>query len=179
MVGTLPLGPDGKLVAAALAADEQAFDALVGPLIEPGYKLALIMLRDKEEAWDTLQEACLTAWRKLSQLRAETSMRPWFLAIVANQCRTVRRSRWWSTVRLAAIIGERERARQDVESELDLDRELRKLPMRQRAAVFLFFYLDLPLSEVARILKISPKAAKSLVHRAVVNLRLNMLEVTQ
>jgi RNA polymerase sigma-70 factor (ECF subfamily) len=175
----LPLGSDGNLVAAALAGNESAFDALVGPLIEPGYKLAVIMLRDKEEARDTLQEACLTAWRKLSQLRAETSMRPWFLAIVANECRTVRRARWWSTLKLAAISGERERARQDVESELDLDRQLRKLPMRQRAAIFLFFYLDLPLTEVARILKISSKAAKSLVHRAVVNLRLNMVEVTE
>jgi DNA-directed RNA polymerase specialized sigma24 family protein len=66
-----------------------------------------------------------------------------------------------------------------VESELDLDRELRTLPRRQRAGLFLFFYLDLPLSDVARILNISPQAAKSLVHRAVVQLRLNLAEVAQ
>jgi DNA-directed RNA polymerase specialized sigma24 family protein len=44
-------------------------------------------------------------------------------------------------------------------------------------ALFLFFYEDLPLADVAKILNVSPKAAKSLVHRAVVKLRLNMVEV--
>jgi DNA-directed RNA polymerase specialized sigma24 family protein len=45
--------------------------------------------------------------------------------------------------------------------------------------LFLFFYLDLPLAEVARILKISPQAAKSRVHRGVTKLRLGMVEVVE
>lgn len=64
-----------------------------------------------------------------------------------------------------------------LDSNLDLDRELAKLAPTDRAALFLSFYLDLPLSEVGRILKISPQAAKSRVHRAVVKLRLSMVEV--
>ncbi|MDQ6720125.1 MAG: sigma-70 family RNA polymerase sigma factor [Candidatus Dormibacteraeota bacterium] len=176
MVGTAPSAPDTDLVSAAIAGDEAAFDALVGPLVETGFKLAAVMLRDSEEAQDAVQEACLTAWRKLSQLRDEAQLRSWFLSIVANRCRTVRRARWWSMVRLPAVRGEQEVIRGDVESELDLDRELRRLPRRQREALFLFFYLDLPLADVARILNISPQAAKSLVHRAVVKLRLNMVE---
>jgi RNA polymerase sigma factor (sigma-70 family) len=60
---------------------------------------------------------------------------------------------------------------------LDLNRELAKLPANDRGALFLFFYLDLPLREVARVLKISPQAAKSRVHRALNKLRLGMVEV--
>jgi RNA polymerase sigma-70 factor (ECF subfamily) len=179
MVDTVPGASNADLVSAAIAGDEAAFDALLGPLIETGFKLAAVMLRDGDEAHDALQEACFTAWRKLFQLREEAQLRPWFLSIVANQCRTVRRTRWWSMVRLPAIRREEELSRDDVESELDLDRELRRLPRRQRAALFLYFYLDLPLGEVARILNISPQAAKSLVHRAVVKLRLNMVEVAE
>ena len=174
-----PGASNAELVSAALAGDEVAFDALVGPHLESGFKLAAVMLRDGEEARDALQEACFTAWRKLFQLRKEAQLRPWFLSIVANQCRTVRRTRWWSIVRLPEVGREEEVSRADVESELDLDRELRTLPRRQRAALFLFFYLDLPLGDVARILNISPQAAKSLVHRAVVKLRLNLVEVAQ
>ena len=176
MVGIVPSGPDRNLVSAAVAGEEAAFDALVGPHIESGFKLAAVMLRDGEEAQDAVQEACFTAWRKLSQLRDEAQLRPWFLSIVANRCRTVRRARWWSMVRLPVVRGEQELSRDDLESELDLDRELRRLPRRQREALFLSFYLDLPLADVARILNISPQAAKSLVHRAVVKLRLNMME---
>jgi DNA-directed RNA polymerase specialized sigma24 family protein len=60
-----------------------------------------------------------------------------------------------------------------------LDRELRKLSATERAALLLFFYMDLPLVEVARVLKVSPHAAKSRVHRAVVKLRMSMVEVSQ
>ena len=169
-----PRASSTDLVSAAIAGDEAAFDALVGPHIETGYRLAAVMLRDGEEARDAVQEACFTAWKKLFQLRSEAQLRPWFLTIVANQCRDVRRTRWWSIVRLAEVREDQEASRSDVESELDLDRELRTLPRRQRAALFLFFHEDLPLGEVARILNISPQAAKSLVHRAVVQLRLNL-----
>ena len=177
MVRTVPLAADAGLVAAAIAGDEAAFDALVGPLVEPGFKLAMVMLRDSGEAQDAVQEACIMAWRKLSQLRGEDQLRPWFLSIVANRCRTIRRARWWSMVRLAEVRAELRHSRDDLESQLDLDRELRRLPRRQRAALFLFFYLDLSLMDVADVLKVSPQAAKSLVHRAVVNLRLSMAEV--
>jgi RNA polymerase sigma-70 factor (ECF subfamily) len=178
VVNSVPLGSGEGLVAAAINGDETAFDALVGPLIEPGFKLAAVMLRDREEARDAVQEACVTAWRKLAQLRDETHIRSWFLSIVANQCRTRRRARWWSVVRLPAVHSAEEATRPDWESPLDLDRQLRTLPDRQRIALFLFFYEDLPLTEVAKILDVSPQAAKSLVHRALGKLRVNM-EVSQ
>jgi RNA polymerase sigma-70 factor (ECF subfamily) len=115
---------------------------------------------------------------KLAQLRNEAHIRSWFLSIVANQCRTRRRAKWWSVVRLPAIHPDKETSHPDWESQLDLDRHLRTLPDRQRLALFLFFYADLPLTEVAKILSVSPQAAKSLVHRALGKLRLNM-EVPQ
>jgi RNA polymerase sigma factor (sigma-70 family) len=178
VVRIVPLASDGDLVTAAIAGDEAAFDALVGPLVEPAFKLAAVMLQDSEEARDAVQEACIMAWRKLSQLRGEAQLRPWFLSIVANRCRTVRRARWWSMVRLPDVHGEPGQ-NHDLESQLDLDRELRRLPSRQRTALFLFFYLDLSLADVAKIIGASPQAAKSLVHRAVVNLRLSMVEAAQ
>jgi RNA polymerase sigma-70 factor (ECF subfamily) len=178
VVNIVPPSADRELVSAAIDGDEAAFDALVGPLIEPGFKLAAVMLRDGEEARDAVQEACILAWRKLSQLRGEAQIRPWFLSIVANQCRSRRRTRWWSVVRLPSIQTSQDPVHWDRDSQLDLERQMRSLSDRQRTALFLFFYADLPLGEVAKILSVSPKAAKSLVHRAVVKLRLIMVEVT-
>jgi RNA polymerase sigma factor (sigma-70 family) len=169
---------EAQLVSTAIAGDESAFDALVGPLVEPAFKLAVVMLQDSEEARDAVQEACILAWRKLSQLRGEAQLRPWFLSIVANRCRTVRRTRWWSMVRLPDVHREPDH-NHDLESQLDLDRELRRLPSRQRTALFLFFYLDFSLADVANVIGVSPQAAKSLVHRAVVNLRMSMVEPAQ
>ncbi len=77
---------------------------MIGPLVEPGLRLAFSMLGDRAEAEDATQEAITRAWKRLPQLRDRGQLRPWFLAIVANQCRNVRRTRWFSTVRIAEIF---------------------------------------------------------------------------
>jgi RNA polymerase sigma-70 factor (ECF subfamily) len=169
--------PDAGLLGAARDGDQSAFDSLVGPLIEPAFKLAVVMLRDPDEAQDAVQEATVKAWRGLRGLHHEEAVRHWFFAIVANQCRSMRRGRWWSVLRLAALPPSRQGVGEREELHLDLGRELSKLPVTDRTAIFLFFYLDLPLGEVARVLRISPQAAKSRVHRAVLRLRLGMVEV--
>src|SRR6202165_6205820 len=87
------------LIQAAKHGDEEAFEVLLKPLLEPGYRLAGGMLQDHQAAQDAVQEAAVRAWRKLRQLRDGSDMRPWFLGIVANECRSVRRSRWWSVMK--------------------------------------------------------------------------------
>jgi RNA polymerase sigma-70 factor, ECF subfamily len=160
------------------AADREAeFDALVGPLIEPAFKLAVVFLRDPHEAEDAVQEATLKAWQSLGWLRDEGAVRSWFLTIVANQCRSMRRSRWWSVLRVDSP--RRDEVQDPPDDRIDLSREMSRLPVTDRAALFLFFYLDLTLAEVAKVLKISPQAAKSRVHRGVARLRLEMVEVAE
>src|ERR1700757_339950 len=86
---------DSGLVRAALAGDGAAFADLIRPEYRTAFRLAYALLRDVDEAEDAVQEASLKAWRKLKNLREDSPLRPWFLGIVANQCRTVRRSKRW------------------------------------------------------------------------------------
>jgi len=96
------------------------------------------------------------------------SARAWFLAIVANQCRSTRRGRWWSVVRLPNV----ERDATDIETErADIGRALARLPSDDRLALFLHFYLDLPLEEVGAVLGVSAAGAKTRVYRAAKKLR--------
>lgn len=176
MVKTVSFDEAG-LIEAARSGDETAFDSLVGPLVDPAFKLAVVFLRDPVEAEDAVQEACFKAWKSLHQLRLDAPLRPWFLSIVANHCRNLRRARWWSVIRMPSLPETQSVPVERFDSHFDLYRELSKLPATDRAALFLNFYLDLPMSEVGRILKISPQAAKSRVHRAVARLRLSMVEV--
>ncbi len=88
------------LVQAAKEGDEAAFELLLEPLLDQGYRLACGFLHDHQAAEDAVQEAAIKAWRKLDRLRDGSEMRPWFLGIVANECRSTRRSRWWTVLRL-------------------------------------------------------------------------------
>jgi hypothetical protein len=56
------------LVERSLAGDRSAFEQLIEPLVEQGYRLACGMLLDRDEAEDAVQEAALKAWLKLRQL---------------------------------------------------------------------------------------------------------------
>jgi RNA polymerase sigma factor (sigma-70 family) len=161
-----------RLVSEAKAGDVAAFEALLRPVILPGFRLAYAILHDRTEAEDAVQEACFSAWRKLHQLSPGTeSLMPWFLAIVSNRCRTVRRGRWWSVIRVAEVIPSRSTEEISVEEGYDLRQAIAGLPEGQRTVLFLYFYLDLPLEQIATVLDASPQAVKSKLHRALRRLR--------
>jgi RNA polymerase sigma-70 factor (ECF subfamily) len=164
---------DGRwdLVRDARGGDRNAFDALIGPLIAPAFRLAMGMLHDREAAEDAVQEAALRAWRKLGNLREGSDLRPWFLAIVANQCRSTRRARWWGVVKLASP-GESLRSPElRLSGDLDLLHAIRSLNPDRRLALILHYYMDLPLEEVAAITNTPVGTVKSRIHRAVQDLR--------
>lgn len=154
---------------------DQDFELLIGPLVEPGLRLAFSMLGNRAEAEDATQDAITRAWRARSRLRDRSLVRPWFLAIVANQCRNVRRTSWFKTVRLPQLFEPRLPADPGVEK-IDVERALARLPASDRHLLFMRFYLDLPVEEVAVALKISPAAAKGRIYRACKRLRPELLE---
>jgi RNA polymerase sigma-70 factor, ECF subfamily len=135
--------------------------------------LAHSMLGDRSEAEDATQEAITRAWRKLGQLRKGMPVRPWFLAIVANQCRNVRRTNWFRTLRMPEIFA---RSGDPDLDKLDLERGLARLRAADRQAIFMFFYLDLPVTEVAAVLGISHAAARGRIYRACHRLRPGLVE---
>jgi len=53
----------------------------------------------------------------------------------------------------------------------ELGDALAALPTRQRAAVVLRYYADLPDADIARTLRCRPGTVRSLIHRALADLR--------
>jgi RNA polymerase sigma factor (sigma-70 family) len=156
----------------AKAGDQFAFDELVGPLINQAFRLAFGMLHDREAAEDAVQEAAMRSWRSLGNLRAGTPMRPWFLAIVANQCRNTLRGRWWSVLRIEGPLGSAGAAFEDrIVRGADVRAALRRLSLEQREVLVMHFYLDLPLHEVAEIVGVPVGTAKSRLNRGLAAMR--------
>src|SRR5229473_2568678 len=164
-------------IAAAKDGDDVAFETLIRPLLEPGYRLAGGMLQDHQAAQDAVQEAAFKAWRKLRQLRDGSEMRPWFLGIVANECRSARRSRWSSVVSLVMPArSESAPADEAVLSTIELRTALRAIDEKKRLALVLHWYLDLPLEEIAVITGSSVHAVEGQVQRGMHELRERMKE---
>lgn len=170
------LGGDEKLLAAARTGDQASFERLIEPHIAVGYRLAAAMLNDPGQAEDAVQEATLRAWRSIGQLRSAALVRSWFLTIVANRCRSARKARWWSVIRLAETRPGLPSPEDTAERHEDLSRALRRLSPDERAAVFLRFFEDMNSREVGLALGITATAARSRIHRALQQLRIDLAE---
>ena len=170
-VGEVERAAEQGLIVRAKAGDQAAFEELLAPAVRPGSRIAYAMLGDTTEAEDVFQESALKAWRRLGNLREGSPFLPWFIGIVANQCREIRRDSWWHTVRLPVL---------SIASPMDegawlegneLRRAVGALPFRERTAILLHFHLDMPLSEVAIALGISVAGVKTRINRALKRLR--------
>lgn len=160
-----------ELIDRSLAGDRGAFEELIAPLVDPAYRLACGMLLDRDEAEDAVQEATLKAWLKLASFRSGSDPRPWFLTIVANHCRDLRRSRWWSVLRGVDAPHPSTSPIETVAGSVDLRRALLTLPVGDRALLVMHYYLDMPLEEVARVLGRTPAATKTRLYRVLHRLR--------
>ena len=131
------------------------------------------MLQNAHDAEDAVQEAAFNAWRAADRFRGD-QLRPWFLTIVANECRQRRRNRWWSVSKMADVP-EIQTPGPELDSEAaELRAALRRLPANFRLTIVLRYYLDLPFDEIGRMLKCSPQAAKSRTFRALAKLRVEV-----
>ena len=160
-----------NLVRAARHGDPAAFASLLRPLLEPAHRLAVGMLQDRQLAEDAVQEAAVNAWRKLYQLREGKEMRPWFLGIVAHECATTRRNRWFSVLKIDAEPPGVEAPDEKAVRRIDLRSALKRLRPEQRMVVVLYFYLDLPLAEIATITGASFAAVRGRLYRGIRELK--------
>jgi RNA polymerase sigma-70 factor (ECF subfamily) len=156
--------------------DQARFLRLIEPALPGAHRLARAMLDGRPEAEDAVQEAVIKAWRHFYRFDTTRRIEPWLLAIVANECRSHRRSRWWSLVPLPDASGTRPTADPVSAEVADLRRALRLLPHNQRLLIVLRYYLDQSFEEIGATLGVSKEAAKLRIFRALTRLRVELPE---
>src|SRR5258706_6879033 len=122
-------------------ANQDSFALGVEPLLRVAFRLAYAMLRNRDDAEDAVQEAAAQAWRKRRTFRAGAELRPWFLAIVANECRmTMRRNKRAMPAPVDGPAPESDEAD-------SLRRALARLDMKSRLVLVLRYYLALSVED--------------------------------
>jgi len=167
-------GVDRDLVEAARRNDREAFAVLVHQVSDSLYAVAQRILRDSGLAEDALQNALVLAWRRLPKLRDPDRFEAWIHRILVHACYDEsRRARpWRAAVRVISIDGLTSPDGTEAIADRDeLERAFRRLPIEQRAIFVLHHYLGLPLVEIAELLEIPARTARSRLHYSMAGLR--------
>ncbi|MEV1022867.1 RNA polymerase sigma factor [Streptomyces sp. NPDC050264] len=86
-------GDDALLAIRAAEGDEDAFAALVQGHAPALIRLATRLLGTRSEAEDAVQEAFISAWRRLPEFHGRASFGTWTYRIVTNRCLNILRAR--------------------------------------------------------------------------------------
>ena len=164
---------DVDLVIRAQRGDEEAFASLAVAVGDRLHAVAQRILRDVDLAEDATQQALLTIWRDLPQLRDPQRFDAWSYRLLVRACYAEgRRSHAWTpSLRILPTTGVEADASGDVIDRDQLERGFRRLSIDHRAVVVLHHYLDMPVDQVAATLGLPAGTVRSRLHYAMQGLR--------
>ena len=157
----------------AAQGDEAAFTRLVSEHREAMARIAFVICGDPEATRDAVQTAWSIAWRRLDTLRDPEQVRPWLIAIAANEARQVIRGQ-----RRRPVVDISDRLHEDAGGDpadtiglVDLQRALVHLRPDDRRLLALRFVAGLDSTEIARHTGLSASGVRSRLARLIERLR--------
>jgi RNA polymerase sigma-70 factor (ECF subfamily) len=131
------------------------------------YRVAFAIVRDRDAAWDVVQEGFAAAIRGRRGFRGEAPLEVWLWRVVVNE---------------ALAVARRPRLQELLDGELADDgpagpppegvvEAVAALPVRQRLVVFLRFYADLDYRAIGEVAGISVGTVSATLHAALAALR--------
>lgn len=169
---------DDQLVSEILRGSDVAFERLMRRYERLVFTVAYGYVGCPEQAMDVVQNVFLKAHGNLDAYRAEGSFKPWLMRIAGNESlnwiRSQKRHRHSHTVRedISAAPGPgQEGSLMQRQRRQMLINCLERLNPRQRSAVVLRYFEDLPIREIAAHLDCSEGVAKNILFRSLQKMR--------
>lgn len=165
--------PDGK--AAIGTGDRAVFEFLMRRHERLVLVTALRLLGNLADAQDASQEVFLRLYRNLARVGTVENLAGWLYRVTVNVCRDVRRRSDAGVpvdgLELASSSGDPQHATAESERRAALNRSLRILGEKERAALVLRDLEGLSTTEVAHILGVSEATVRSQVSKARVKMK--------
>src|SRR3982751_3531949 len=168
---------DKALVTACLGGRREAFDVIVERHQRHVYQLCYRFVGNHEDASDLAQDVFIRAYRGLHSFKGQSAFSTWLYRIAVNVClnRVGARAQKWATLDAADQPDLREE-RADArllrgERAAAVRAAVARLPKKQRAALILRIYHELPHDQIAEIVGTSVGAVKANFFHALANLK--------
>lgn len=147
--------------------DNQRFDDLYQKYASIVFRTAYNFLLNKDDAEDIVQEVFIKYFISNKTFNDEDHEKAWILTVTANLSKNVLRSKSRQNLELDDTIkivdNKFEKA---TTNHLDLEEAMIRLPANQRLVIYLFYYEQIPIKNIAKIMKSNENTVKSHLLRA-------------
>jgi len=160
---------DENLILLSQSGDNEAFSQLVRKYSADAYRTAFMVLRDRDEVEDVVQESFLTCYRKIKSFRMESSFKTWLYRIVVNRCydRLRKLNRENEAIKkMSLYLKNGSEDSYGIESRLDLREIILGLRPEHRLVLTLYYGMDFGVQKVADILGVPVGTVKSRLNSA-------------
>jgi RNA polymerase sigma-70 factor (ECF subfamily) len=157
--------------------DEEALSLIVRRYEKPFYRLALRICGDSALAEDAATESFFKIWKSAHQWRGNANPESWMYSIVTRTAIDLYRkqARWRNRATPCTLDHEVDQGPAPDDQSLDkeqrinlrktLDQAIESLSPADRALVYLYYFEDQPLKEIASILEVNHDALKMRLSR--------------
>lgn len=125
------------------------------------YKIAFLMLKNKEDAEEIYQETFIKLYENFKKMKNDEHMKHWLIRVTINNCKMLLRKRKRENLtELDENISFKDN------SNITSIEAVKKLPEKYRIVIYLYYYEQYKVHEISKILKISEGTVKSQLSRA-------------
>lgn len=151
------------LVTSFKKGQKEAFVTLINDNKLNMYRVGKAMLDQKEDIEDAIQNTIVKAYENIHTLRKEEFFKTWLIRILINECNEILRKK---KKIISLEEGIPNNHYMDKYSNLDLNDAVSKLSEELRITTVLFYFEDMSLKEIAKVLEIPEGTVRSRLTRA-------------
>lgn len=138
-------------------------DEVIEKYADMVYRLAFSRVKNKNDADDIFQEVFLRYIKSERDFETEEHRKAWLIRVTINCSNSFFSSSW---IQKVVPMEGNESIPFESPEESELHELLMELPVKYRTVLHLFYYEDLPINEISRILKQKPATVKTQLVRA-------------
>lgn len=142
---------------------EQDLEAVLRQYSDMVYRVAYTQTKCVSDAEDVYQEVFLQYVKKNPVFASEEHRKAWLLKVTINYCKKLWRSAWRRKTTLCETVPEPVNLAAEHKFLLEA---LRQLPLQDRTVLHLFYYEDLPVREISRLLEKKESTVRTQLTRA-------------
>lgn len=164
---------EAKLVKKAMKGNGKAFEELLVIHSDRLYRTAFLYAGNREDALDIVQETACKAFLAVGQLKNEQYFLTWLTRILIHCAYSVLKKRK-KELPLDKLVELPSSKKDGTAENMDLMDAVLQLKEQHRTAIILFYYHDLPISDVAKAMDVPENTVKTYLQRGRKELKIRL-----